>query len=289
MPGRLLKMLTARQDAPVASMGAQMNLLIEWWRRARGAGALLTVSVVVAGAACTLNPGPKYPFVTSFCEARATAECSTAVILACALPSMSTCVSNREQICVASQPPNTDYDPDPAQGCVNAVMAAYADAEVTLAESQAIDSACGPVFSGPGAQGAPCQVDTDCQSSGGLQCVLAPASAQGTCQVPMMVEGGGSCAQPNQQCVSGFHCGVTANCDIDRLAGEPCDPNDPCGVGLACAASGMCQSKSPDGTTCTSGDECLNGICNKGATATTGLCVSEITLSPTEPFCTDSR
>ncbi len=190
---------------------------------------------------------------------------------------------------MTSTPPNTVYNPGAAEGCVDEEASAYADAQLTLHESQAITAACLPVFNGPGATGAACQVDTDCQVGSMLRCVLTPNSTQGTCQVPEIVMGGGSCAAPADQCIAGYHCGLTANCDIDPASGAPCAPNNPCAPGLACAATGVCESKSADGSPCTTGDECLNGICNGATPGASGLCVSEITLSPTEPFCVASR
>lgn len=247
------------------------------------------VGGVLAAAACVAT-GPKYPFLNSFCQARATAECSHAVVEACAVADMPTCVTNRQAICETSAPPNTVYNPDAAEGCVDEVASAYADAQLTLVETQAINAACLPVFNGPGATGAACQVDLDCQVGSMLRCVLAPNSTQGTCQVPVMVMGGGSCMAPAEQCVAGYHCGLTANCDIDPALGDPCAPNNPCAPSLACAASGMCANKSADGSPCTTDDDCLHGICNgAGVAGAAPLCVSEITLASMEPFCMASR
>jgi hypothetical protein len=251
--------------------------------------ALATVLVVTMGLALSLgacvDAGPKYPFLNNFCEARASAECSNAVVLACDVQDPSTCVTDRQQLCLMSVPAGTVYNPSAGEGCVDAVTNAYADAEITMAESQAIEAACLPVFNGPGVKGAACQIDTDCQVGAMLHCVLAPSSTQGTCQIPQIVMGGYSCALPDEQCIDGFHCGTTANCDVDGALGQACDANDPCGVTLACGAAGTCVSKSLNGTTCTADDQCLNGICNGAGNGVAGLCVSEITLSPTEPFC----
>jgi hypothetical protein len=238
---------------------------------------------------CSAAAGPKYPDLVSFCNARASAECSNAVVLACAVPSAASCVTNRAQVCVASQPSGTVYDPTSAQGCVNEVSNAYSDAQLTLSESTAIDMACLSVFDGPGSKDATCQTDGDCKLGDGLRCVLAAGAAMGTCQVPTSVTGGGSCAAADAQCVAGFHCGPTANCDIDAMQSAPCSSVDPCAVGLLCSSANVCVPKSADGSACASNDECLNGICNEGSTATMGLCVSEVTLSPDEPFCVDSR
>jgi len=272
-----------------------MSVLFASWRRLRRALGLFSLGPLLVVGAC-VAAGPKYPFLNSFCQARASAECSHAVVLDCAIADVSTCVAKRQNICVASAPPNTVYNPAAGEGCVDEVSRAYADAQLTLAESQAVDAACLPVFNGPGTAGAPCQADTDCEVSAMLRCVLAPqaqdggpAAAQGTCQVPDIVMAGYSCAQPNAQCATGFHCGATSNCDVDGLAGASCSSTAPCGPGLTCGASGTCQAKGADGTSCATGDDCLHGLCNKASTDPMGLCVSQVTLSPTEPFCVESR
>jgi hypothetical protein len=239
--------------------------------------------------ACILKNGPKYPDINSFCNARATAECSSEVVLACAIPNASTCVTKRQQLCLSSTPSGTAYNSASAENCVNQVSSAYADAKVTLAESSAIDAACLPVFDGPGTKDASCQSDSNCQVSAGLRCILLPGSTEGTCQIPQMVQGGGSCAASNARCVTGFHCGSTSHCDINAAVGEACDPQNPCGPDLQCSSGGTCVNKGADGSVCASGDECLHGICNKSMTSSTGLCVSQISLAPDEPFCVESR
>jgi hypothetical protein len=251
----------------------------------RGASA----AALVLAAACSSSTGPKYPDLLSFCGGRAAAECSPAVVLACAAPSSSTCTSARQTVCTSSVPANSTYNAAAAEACVSEVSSAYSDAAVSLAESTAINAACVPVFDGPGAKDAACQGDSDCKLSAGLHCVLRAASNQGTCQVPTMVSGGGSCAAADAQCSTGFHCGPTANCDADGAMQAPCDPADPCGPGLMCSTGAICVAKNADGTACTSNDDCLNGICNEATGAASGLCVSQITLSPDEPFCVASR
>jgi hypothetical protein len=169
------------------------------------------------------------------------------------------------------------------------VSSAYADAKVTLAESAAIDAACLPVFDGPGRKDASCQADANCQVSAGLRCVLMAGATQGTCQTPRPIQGGASCAAVDARCIAGFHCGSTAHCDIDGALNDMCSAAVPCGPGLLCSSGGVCVAKSADGSACASGDECANGICNKASTAAMGLCVSQVTLAPNEPFCIDSR
>jgi hypothetical protein len=256
---------------------------------------LILLPACAVGLFCGCSGGPKYPTVSSFCSAQASAECSQEVLLACAIPDESTCVANREQLCLAAVPAASTYESGAAPACIGEIQSAYADAKLTMAESTAITNDCELVFDGMGGLGAVCQSDSDCKGSQGLQCVLGPASAQGTCQVPQLVEGGGVCAAANAQCADGFHCGPTGNCDIDGSLNDPCSATTPCGPGLNCssvaAAPATCVAKELDGTACTTDDDCLHGICNKSMTMpmATGLCVSEVTLAPDEPFCVDSR
>jgi hypothetical protein len=249
----------------------------------------LGAAILLLASACIVKNGPKYPDVNSFCSARASAECSSEVLLACAIPDASTCTAKRRALCLSSVPPGTVYNPNSAENCVTQVTGAYADAKVTLAESSAIDAACLPVFDGPDGKDANCQKDSDCQVSTGLRCILLPGSAQGTCQVPQIVQGGGVCAAMNARCIAGFHCGPTAHCDINAAVGEACSPPIPCGPDLQCSSGGVCVNKTADGSMCATDDECLHGICNKSMTSSTGLCVSQVSLAPGEPFCVDSR
>jgi hypothetical protein len=227
--------------------------------------------------------------LSSFCEGRASAECSQQVLLDCAIADASTCIANRQQLCISQAPPHTIYESGRAENCVTQVAAAYSDGEVTLNESEAIDVACAPVFDGPGMLNSACQSDTDCKLSQNLTCVMTPGATAGSCQIPVAVDGGGTCALPNQQCVAGFHCGITAHCDIDGALNDPCDSANPCDPTLDCAPNGVCAAKGADGSPCTTGDQCAHGICNKAPSEAMGLCVSQVTLSPTEPFCTESQ
>jgi hypothetical protein len=243
---------------------------------------------VLAGACSSQDAGPKYPDVNSFCNGRASAECNAEVLGSCGSPDQATCIAKRQAACVAAKPPTGTYAPASAESCINVVSSAYGDAKLTLDESNAIKAACDPVFDGAGAKNAACQVDANCQQSTGLRCVLSAGSTSGTCQIPQQVMGGGSCASPDQQCVSGYHCGSTAHCDIDAALNESC-ATLPCAPGLLCSSAGTCVSKAQDGTVCASDGECLHGICNRASATAMGLCVSQISLAPTEPFCVDTR
>jgi len=241
-----------------------------------------------AGACSSQDAGPKYPDINSFCNARATADNNAEARGSCGSPGAATCIARRQAVCVAGKPTNSTYTAAPAEGCINAVAAAYADAKLTLDENSALNAACDPVFDGPGAKNAACRIDADCQESADLRCVLSAGLTTGTCQVPQKVQGGGSCATMDAQCVSGFHCGETAHCDVDASLNEPC-VTIPCAPDLICSEAGTCMAKAQDGATCASDEECLHGICNRASTLPMGLCVSQIALSLSDPFCVEAR
>jgi hypothetical protein len=241
-------------------------------------------------AACSAaDKGPKYPDANSFCNARAQAECSSEVIKACAAPDATHCIANRQAACIAATPTGTSYNPNGAEPCISAVAAAYSDAKLTTEENRTTNDTCATVFEGSGSANATCQKDVDCKISTGLRCVVGGGVTTGTCQVPDVVQGGGSCALPSQLCTDGFHCGETHHCDINSQVAETCTAALPCVETARCAATGMCEEKLADGTACVSDDECLHGLCARGTGTAQGLCVSQMILAPNEPFCVDAR
>jgi len=185
--------------------------------------------------------------------------------------------------------PAGTYSPKGAETCVNAVSAAYADARLSAQENRTIAEACVTVFEGPGVANTTCKKDTECKMSAGLRCVLRGGSDTGSCQVPQIVTGGGVCSAANQSCAAGFHCGPTDHCDINSQAGEPCNDALPCAPGARCTLAGKCEKKLDDSSVCTSDEECLNSLCARGTSSQQGLCVSQMTLAPNEPFCVDAR
>jgi len=249
----------------------------------------IALSALLLASACSDAQGPKYPDLSSFCSARASAECSTQVVLACASPSASMCVARRQLLCVSSMPTETTFNAVDADRCVTQVSNAYADARITPSKSSAIDAACLTVFDGPGDRDALCHRDYDCKVSTGLRCINPGGAGQGVCEVPRQVDGGGSCSASDALCTAGYHCGPTAHCDINGALNEGCDDKTPCSMDLQCSSAGVCVPRSPDGSTCVAADECMHGMCDRATTMATGLCVSEVNLSPSEPFCEESR
>ena len=183
---------------------------------------------------------PKYPDAASFCTGVATAECSDKVMKACLATDKPTCVSNLTTICVqeyVTPYAGLTYDSGQAENCVNVINGVYSNGTtITAAQYASIAAACGAVYSGNGTTGSPCAHDTDCKQSSGLHCVIhvgsqAPGDAgemEGTCQVPVTAQAGGSCSPPDAQCATGYHCGSTSHCDQDEVLNASCSDNDPC-------------------------------------------------------------
>jgi hypothetical protein len=55
------------------------------------------------------------------------------------------------------------------------------------------------------------------------------------------------------------------------------------------ATAGTCVAKAADGSACTSAADCAHPICDIVPGMTSGVCASELVLSPTEQFCVDAR
>jgi hypothetical protein len=248
----------------------------------------LVLAAIVGFAACSSADGPKYADLASYCHARGQAECSSEVIKACAAPDATRCIGKRQAACIDSAPSGATYNPSGAEACVNAVSASFSDAKLSAQENKSNVDLCARLFDGPGTANATCKKDIDCKVSTGLRCVLRGGSDTGSCQIPETVMGGGVCSQPSQSCVPGFHCGATEHCDINSAVGEPCTEILPCVETARCSA-GKCEKKFDDGSPCASDAECVNALCARGTGSTQGICVSQMTLAPNEPFCIDAR
>ncbi len=244
---------------------------------------LVIVPVVFALAQCSLDDEeePKYPDAASYCVGRARAECAEDVLSACAAEH-DVCVAERQRVCQAALPTGKTYDSAKAEDCITTVESSYADVQLTFEELEANNAACGLVFSGSGVEGAPCLANDACRQSEGLLCVIHPSvSVSGTCQHPVSVSGGESCAEPYAQCLPGFHCGTTSRCDANGNEGDPCNAVLPCKSSFKCSTSGFCEAKLVNGATCALDGDCASGICLSGS----NVCVAKIVLAPNEPYC----
>jgi hypothetical protein len=239
---------------------------------------------------CTSNttteePAPVYPTSGAYCAGRAQAECNDAVIAACAASGKDRCVASRQTACLNGLPLGKTFDPLKAEACVNTVTAAYANAVLTKDEITTYSASCSQVFDGTVIKDGACQTDNDCKQSTGLRCVLGAGSASGTCQIPKSVQPGEKCDTADALCADGFHCADTKYCVVNADINETCSAVVPCKAAFKCSTAGTCQAKLLDGTACAASSECANGICAEQL----NLCVSQITLAPSEPFCVSAR
>ena len=94
--------------------------------------------------------------------------------------------------------------------------------------------------------------------------------------------------------MSGFYCDGD-NCVQSKPVDGKCSADYECASGLSCAgvgdagaATGKCATRvSP--SACTQDSECTSGVCDIAIGASTGMCVTQIILAPTEGFCGDLR
>ncbi len=241
---------------------------------------------------------PELGTVTAYCNARASAECSSAVVSACGFGSPTHCESSHAKSCMGSIPQGTKYQPSKAPACLALVAKAFSTSQITAAALASLDPACGPeLFAGPGAARATCMTDYDCDSAKGLSCVFPnPPSTgnMGQCFVPVVITPGGDCSGQGTVCGTNTYCDPTAfTCVTDAQLGESCNaPDYPCAAGLSCPGSGFfgatCQAGSADGAACSSSTECSSGLCDKAANQSGGTCASTVTLSSLDALCQSS-
>jgi hypothetical protein len=175
-----------------------------------------------------------------------------------------------------------------ADACLEAVAAAYSDADLTgdeLATVLRLGPPCDAVVRGPQARGETCSENQDCDASNGFSCIKR-GSSTGTCQIAEVVGAGQKCEALQQTCGDGFYCNG-ANCIAVKSLGETCTGNDECGSAARCAANATCVARLAVGTACTQNDECTSGLCY--ALSGNSVCVDRIRLSPAEPVCENLR
>ena len=244
------------------------------------------------------NHGPAADLATEadYCAARAQAECSPAVVMACGLTSTHACETVRAGACKATLPQGTTYQPRKAKACIDAVLKAYATATMTANALAAIGEACGSVlFAGPGTARASCATDYDCNSASGLRCIVPTpelVAGMGNCFAPVAVTTGGDCSPQGSVCATGEHCDPQGLvCTLDFQVNQQCNPPGwPCAAGLKCSAPGLpfatCETGGgADGDPCMAGTDCVYGLCDKATGQASGTCASSVTLSALDALC----
>ena len=221
---------------------------------------------------------------SAFCDAMATAACSSEVVTACFM-SIEDQVSEDTKSCISNfvvnkrcNPLGLDYRKEGAADCLAAVKTAYEDGKLTIEEVMTEHEACLAVYSIGGEVGTSCGADIDCDGAAALRCVSK--KGEGTCQQPEEVGPGLSCAADNAVCETGFYCGSDNACIQRPGPAEACADDKPC-VETARCVEEACVAKTANGEACTTAEECEGGFCVMAAGQTEGTCGSQLILSPT--------
>jgi hypothetical protein len=234
--------------------------------------ALTALAAQTGGCSSSTNP---YPDVGSFCTAYAKAICqigkSCSFDPADCQPYQAAQCNTNAQTAVGT---GRLYNSSNAKPCLDAVSSAYGNSPTTLSAA-AIDSytkTCNKVFGGTSAHHTTCSVDSDCTQSGDV-CAASPGSSAKTCVTPTPKQAGDACADPGDQCPTGYYCQPqtgTSLCAPAGTNGASCDAATPCGAGLQCSG-GSCSPQSTLGHLCATSADCSQAN-NNGASGAELFC-----------------
>ena len=264
-------------------------------RRMRTTLSILVTAAILGACAAPMgeDTGSVFADVTTYCGARAQAECNPDVVTRCGAKDAGSCVSRRSQACLADVPQGTTYQALRAPECVQTVKEAYAGGVLSADKLQAVAKACERVFSGPGAVRSPCSSDRDCASKDGLACLMAPGETSGKCLKPNPVSPGAACAGEADLCAPDYFCeDKSKQCVVRNVEGASCQIGvTPCQQGLRCTGgfTARCVALAPAGNPCSAGDECADGICDKAVNAAQGNCAAQVTLNVLDAACSVYR
>jgi hypothetical protein len=261
-------------------------------RRWIAAGAAALLGGVLAGG-CGGPPGVDFTMLSTFCQQVAQADCSAVAVTACYGAGDATLAADTTQ-CEAVRsapehcnPQNLTYHPDYAANCVAAHATVYGSNPLDPGAIGAMTQACNAVFNKGLPKGSTCSADTDCAYTGdstGLSCVIH--QGKGTCQIPVAVSAGNSCADLAAQCVAGYFCDAGGHCVQDPGNGQACGAGVPCATGSRCDGAKMtCAPLIADGQACVAASDCVGQFC-VGAPGSS-VCASTFTLAVLSPTCSD--
>lgn len=250
---------------------------------------ILLVCLAAGCSASKAGPGSNpYGDVGSFCEQWGKAACNSKVVTNCSASSTDACVASQKAYCLTLVSP-TGYSAKYAKQCITAVHDAYADAKITAQEYAVVThlaAPCNQLEAGPGASGATCSSDADCNTLDGLHCIMLPGATSGTCYTPEVQQGGYPCTKPQQTCTTDFYC-ENGVCTHGQDVGAACSDTQPCVSSANCSTAGTCTAKSATGASCAKDSDCTSDIC--AATSTGDVCADSIILSTAEPLCSHLR
>lgn len=269
-------------------------------------GALGMIATACSSSSSSSAPPNPYPDVEHFCAAVAQAECQVLPNCETATSALTTeCETYRQSECesgsIIVQFPGSSsalsrtYTSANVTACLNALNTAFAPAssgvnlvsyDQLFGTGNLIDT-CEAVFVGTAANGAACNTDYDCTTSGDV-CAPVLGQTQGQCATPTSKMLGDACANPGDECASGSYCAPSASslpkCVAAVTVGQSCDATT---VG-ECGASGQCA-----GGVCAALSE-LNGACGSNTDCDSGLfcdlygggkCEKALNLGSGSPDC----
>jgi hypothetical protein len=254
-------------------------------------GAVLSSVFLLAAAAttsgCSSKSAAPYPDVTSFCAAKAQAECQIAAT--CGSTSPTACETAREALCNedAAQAAMTGsgtrkYTQANAPACIAKANDVYGN-NVTqipfasLVGPGSVTDVCEHVFAGVSAFNAPCQTDYDCADVTDICVPVLPGSTDLVCATATPVAAGKFCQDPGSQCADDTYCTMASanggyTCVAEAQEGAPC-ADAPC-VDTARCVSGTCEPRATANEPCTTNDDCspdapycdpyVGNLCEKG-------------------------
>jgi len=253
---------------------------------------LLCLSGVVGCSSTETLPDPNGT-VSTFCENWGRQACSSKVVLACSgadkvdATLTESCVASQQTFCEGLLPPK-GYSSQQATQCLRAIGAAYADGVLSAEEVATVrhrGEPCNHLVKGAQGEAESCASDDDCDTLKNYLCVLK--SGEGSCQIPVLVDNGTSCAAADAACNPGFYCGTDENCVQSKAVGKACDATFECATGLECD-TGKCVMR-VDAASCAKDDDCTTNVCDIPFGSSTGRCVKSITLSSSASICEDLR
>ncbi|MEY4577761.1 MAG: hypothetical protein RL701_2464 [Pseudomonadota bacterium] len=204
--------------------------------------------------ACADDEKPAARTSEEFCQAWASAACSTEVISVCQAASAEECRQSQEDFCRTLVPAKTFSDAK-GDACLAAVKAAYQDADLAseeLATVLTLAEPCDTIIAGPKQRGDSCSDRSECDASAGYECVKKADT------------GAIEAKEVGDDCKIQEECDATGFCNEGKCA-ERFEVSEPCGFD----------------------EQCSNGICY--AFEGTKTCTDRIRLSRAEPICATFR
>jgi hypothetical protein len=227
-----------------------------------------------------------------FCKSWAQSACQQKVVDNCNAPTMDDCIDKQEDFCLGVVPEN--YSSKRAKECLSAVKAAYRDAVLSADDIDVViklGAPCDQLSTGTSDEGDACTKNDDCNTADGLVCVIKADATTGSCETPVIVGGGKSCADDEQVCEEDFYCNGR-NCVAYTETGETCVGDFECHPSERCLLvldAGTCEPRLERSEACTADSDCQSLYCAIESGETEGLCADSIILSLHEPLCENLR